>query len=101
MIWPVLISAFIAFGMLITMYDEISTGFYRARDYVVTTALLYAAGALLFFGAGLIPATAGAPYVLFVVLKAFIGFGLMIVVWGGTLTLGSLIIRLVCHKKPA
>lgn len=101
MLWIVLISVLIALGILVMMYDEISTGFYRWRDYIVTTILLYSTGALLVFLADLLPEVSGTPFVFLLFIKALLSFGLMIMVWGGTLTLGSLIVRIFGYKKQA
>ncbi len=100
MIWFILIAAAIAIGILVMMYDEISTGFYRWRDYGITTALLYGVGFILFILTPLVPTPTSFWIVLAVPLKALLIFGLMVTVWGGTLTLGSLLIRLLSlHKR--
>lgn len=99
MIWMTAIAAFIAFGMLVMMFDEISTGFYRWRDYIPTTILLYAAGAFIFYLGGLVASIHGIPSIIQTLVQLFLGFGLMFMVWGGTLTLGSLIIRLFMYKN--
>lgn len=99
MIWFVYIAMLIALGILVMMYDEISSGFYRRRDYIVTAALLYGAGAILFYLAGLLPSPSGLFMSFVFVIKAFLGFGVSIVIWGGTLTLGSLILSLFRTRK--
>jgi len=99
MIWFVHIAVLIALGILVMMYDEISSGFYRRRDYIMTAALLYGTGAILYCLAGLLPPASGVLMPILIVLKAFLGFGLSIVVWGGTLTLGSLMLSLFRTRK--
>lgn len=99
MIWFVSIAAAIAIGILIMMYDEISTGFYRWRDYGITTVVLYGVGLILFILASLVSLPSGFWGLLAAPLKALLIFGLMVMVWGGTLTLGSLIIKLLSSQK--
>lgn len=99
MIWMMAIAALIALGTLVMMFDEISTGFYRWRDYIVTTLLLYSTGAILFYLGELASAINNIPSILIGLVQLLLGLGLMIVVWGGTLTLGSLVIRLLAHKN--
>lgn len=94
MIWTVYISVVLAFGVLVLMRREILSGFSRMSDYVIVTPLLYGAGAMLFFLADILSDyMAGWPYVLLLI-QALLGFGIMVVVWGGTLTFGALIMRL-------
>jgi len=99
MIWFVFISGAIALGILVMMYDEISTGYYRWTDYIVTSVLLFATGGVLYVIAGLVPLSPGIWLALFLPLKILLVFGVMVMVWGGTLTFGSLLIRLTTYKK--
>jgi hypothetical protein len=94
MVWFVYIAMSIAIGILVMMYDEISSGFYRRSDYIVTAVLLYGTGAILFYLAGLVPPSSGLLMPFVFVVKALLGFGVSIMVWGGTLSLGSLILSL-------
>jgi len=99
MIWFILIAAAIAIGILVMMYDEISTGFYRRRDYGITTVLLFGVGVILFILASIIPTPTGFWIIIAMPLKALLIFGLMVMVWGATLTLGSLLISLFTSRK--
>lgn len=99
MIWFVFISVAIALGVLVMMFDEISSGFYRWADYIVTSMLLFVTGGILYFLAGFIPLSPTIWLLLFLPLKILFVFGVMVMMWGGTLTLGSLVIRLTSYKK--
>ncbi len=99
MIWFVLLAAMIAIAILVMMYDEISTGFYRWQDYIVTAGLLYGVGFVLYSLAAFVPVHANYWSILAGPLKALLAFALFVVVWGGTLTLGSLLIRLMSFHK--
>ncbi len=99
MMWFVFLSVAIALGVLVMMHDEISTGFYRWTDYIVTSPLLFVTGAILYYLAGLVPLPLNLWLGLLLPLKTVLVFGVMVMTWGGTLTFGSLLIRLVGHKK--
>lgn len=99
MIWFVFISSIIALGILVMMRDEISAGFYRWTDYIVTSTLLFTTSGILYYLAGFVPVALDLWLALFLPLKILLVFGVMVTTWGGTLTLGSLLVRLISYKK--
>ena len=95
MIWAVYISVALACGVLVMMRREITSGYFRPVDYLIVTPLLYGVAVGLFFTADFLSgAMSNWPSVLLII-KSLLAFGLMVVVWGGTLTLGALMMRLL------
>lgn len=95
MIWAVYAAMVLACGVLVMMRREIISGFSRTSDYLIVTPLLFGAGAGQFFLAQVLSDTLAAWPIMQFFVKALLGFGIMVVVWGGTLTLGALIMRLL------
>ncbi len=94
-----LCSFVIALGVLFMMRDELTTGYFRWQDHLVTTPLLYGAAALVLVFDALLPAGTGIWSYLLYVLRAFLACLLFVVVWGGTLTAGAMLIRLLSHRS--
>lgn len=101
MVYVAVIAVLIALGVLVMMYDEISTGYYRWRDYLITIPLLYGTALLILFADSLMPTGTGLLAGVMLVVRALMGFLLLVVVWGGTLNLGSLLIRLLLRRTSS
>ncbi|WP_262694237.1 hypothetical protein [Kordiimonas aquimaris] len=99
MILAVYIAVILALGVLVMMRREITNGFFRWRDYFLTAPLLYiSALILLWLDSFVATLTPPSFWIISIPLRALIGFGILVVVWGGTLTAGALILRLLA--KP-
>lgn len=98
-----IIAAFAAFliaiGVLFMMRDEITSGFYRWQDHLLTTPLLLGSAVVILWLDTMLPSGTGIWQYGLLVLRAFMAFGLMVVVWGGTLTAGTLLLRLLFHRS--
>lgn len=88
-----IIAFVIALCVLFMMRDEITTGYARTQDYLLTTPLLYAAAAGTALLAGLLPSGEGIIAVVAILVRSILAFALLVFVWGGTLTLGAYILR--------
>ncbi|MBO6504990.1 MAG: hypothetical protein JJ977_09370 [Kordiimonadaceae bacterium] len=99
MLFVTIIAVLIAVGVLVMMWDELTTGYARTNDYLLTTPLLYAAAAGMALLSSLLPDGDGLLAVIVVLVRAILAFALLVFVWGGTLTLGSLVLRLIA-KSP-
>lgn len=86
-------SFIIALGVLFMMRDELTTGYFRWQDHLLTTPLLYGVAALVFMSDALLPTGTGLWVYLLFLLRAFLACLLFVVVWGGTLTAGAMILR--------
>ncbi len=98
MIYVVAFAVLIAIPVLVMMYDEISSGYYRWRDYLVTTPLLYGTALLVLYLDHLLPIGEGITALAFLLVRALLAVLLIVVVWGGTLNVGSLLIRLLFRR---
>ena len=98
MIYLAILAFLIALGVLVMMYDEINTGYYRWRDYLTTIPLLYGTALLILAVDSMLPEGSGLLALVMLVVRALLGFLLLVVVWGGTLNLGSLLIRLLRRR---
>ena len=99
MVYLVAFAFLLAVGVLVMMYDEISTGFYRWRDYLITIPLLYGTAVLILLLDSMLPVGTGLLAGVMILVRALMGFLLLVVVWGGTLNLGSLFIRLLLRRR--
>lgn len=88
------IAFLIGLGVLVLMRDEIMSGYFRWRDYFLVVPLLALAAFLMVFLAGLLPDEDGFWLLFLLPIRAILTFGLIVFVWGITLTAGALIIRL-------
>lgn len=93
MLLTTVIAVLIAIGTLFMMRDEVTSGYARTNDYLLTTPLLYAAAAGMALLASLLPPAEGLLAVIVVLVRSILAFALLVFVWGGTLTLGSLLLR--------
>lgn len=93
MVYVAMFSFVIALGVLFLMRDELTTGYFRWQDHLVTTPLLYGVAALVFVSDALLPTGAGLWFYILFLLRAFLACLLFVVVWGGTLTAGAMIVR--------
>lgn len=89
----------IAVAVLIMMRDELSSGYARWQDYLVTTPLLFAAASGVFILESLLPTGSGIFALLLFFVRGFLAFALLVFVWGGTLTAAGLISGLVRTKR--
>ncbi len=93
MLLVAIVAVLIAVCVLYMMRDEITSGYARANDYLLTTPLLYGAAAGVALVAGLLPEAGGILAVVVVLVRAILAFALLVFVWAGTLTLGSFLLR--------
>lgn len=93
MLLVAIVAVLIAICVLHMMRDEVTAGYARTSDYLLTTPLLYGAAAGVALIASLIPETDGLLAIIFVLVRSILAFALLVFVWGGTLTLGSFVIR--------
>lgn len=101
MVYVVIIAVLIAAGVLVMMQDEIRNGYFRWRDYLQTTPLLYGAGWLIVQFESILPTGEGLSFYLLLAMRTVLAFGLLVVVWGGTLTAGALLIRFLLPGPKA
>lgn len=90
-----IIAVLIAVGVLVMMRDELTTGYARTNDYLLTTPLLYGAAGGMALLSSLLPDGDGLLAVIVVLVRAILAFALLVFVWGGTLTLGSFLVHRV------
>lgn len=101
MIYVAMISFSIALGVLFMMRDELMTGYFRWRDHLVTTPLLYGTAVFVFLIDCLLPTGSGSWFYLLFPLRAFLASVLFVVVWGGTLTAGAALIHLFSRRSTS
>lgn len=98
MLLVAIVAVLIAVCVLYMMRDEIATGYARTNDYLLTTPLLYGAAAGVALVASLLPEAGGILAVVVVLVRAILAFALLVFVWAGTLTLGSLLLRKIANS---
>ena len=98
MIWVVYIAFIIALGVLVMMREEIMTGFFRWRDYFIAASLLYLSAIVLFGMDSFVSALSSSWWPLVAPIRLLIAFGLAVVVWGGTLAVGALVLKLAAKS---
>lgn len=101
MIWFAFIAFILGLAVLVLMRDEIRTGFFRWRDYLVVIPLLAIAAVAVVFLNRLLPAGDGLWFVLLLPVRLVLTFGLMAFVWGGTITAGALLLRWLGPTLPS
>lgn len=99
MIWFILIALILACGVLVMMRDEIRDGYVRWRDYMLVVPLLYGTGAVIYWLAGWLPPAEGLWLLVLLPVRILLGFALLIVVWGGTITAGAVLMRFCLRRS--
>lgn len=97
--WAICIAVILALGVTLMMRREIAYGYYRWRDYLVATPLLYGTALILVYIDNFLSSLSDNYWVVIMPVRGLLMFAAMVVVWGGTLALIALMTRIISSLK--